>query len=110
MKPLNNIKTYFKKMTAIKAKHLLNNRQSKHIFKNEATRTAEKLQWIIEDFVEQIFDSPEKFKYLVIYQHYHDIWNQTCNQLNKEKFKMIQIDAEFFAREYSPNQLKIRIK
>jgi len=94
-------------MSAIKSKFFLNNRSDKHKYRNEATRAAEFLQHIVDDFVDAIFEAPEKFKYQVIYLEFLDRWLDTCNHLKKVKpsFKVITIDSQFFADQFSPEVL-----
>ena len=54
-------------MTAIKSKFHLNNRSDIRAFKKEATRAAEFLQHIIDDFVDDLFNSPQNIQYKTIY-------------------------------------------
>lgn len=91
-------------MYAIEPKYLLNNRSDKHKFRNEATRCAEYLQHIIDSFVDELFSEKHKYPYKTIYLHFLDLWNNTCKLLKKvkPKLKNVLIDAEFFAREYAP--------
>lgn len=94
-------------MPAITPKFRLNNRSDKHKFRNEAIRSAEVLQHIVDDFVDLIFNAPDRFNYTVIYQQFHDRWVSACKHLKivKPKLKVINIDQNFFAEEFSPTNL-----
>lgn len=97
-------------MSAILAIHKLQNRSQKHKYRNEATRAAEYLQHVVDDFIDALFDAPDQFKYDVIYQEFHDQWNDTCNHLKsvKPRFRTIIIDDKFFAKQYSPEVTKTK--
>ena len=90
-------------MSAIISKYSLRNRSEKHKFRNEATRAAEYLQHVVDDFIDAIFEAPIQFKYEVIYQEFHDQWIKTCKHLKtvKPSFKVIEIDEAFFSKNYS---------
>lgn len=94
-------------MSAISSKYPLINRSAKHKFRNEAIRCAEYLQHIIDDFIDLIFEAPNRFNYDVIYKEFLDRWKASCRHLKtvKPKLKMINIDEEFFAKEFAPSIL-----
>ena len=89
---------------AVTPKFHLNNRNDKRAFRKDAIRATEFLQWIIDDFMDALFTSPDVILYNTIYTHYLEIWNKTIQHLKtvKPKLKEINIDAEFFAKNYAP--------
>lgn len=93
-------------MTAIKSKFDLNNRANKRKFRNEATRAAEFLQHIVDDFCNAIIEAPDQFTYDLIYKRFHNLWTTTCKHMLtvQPKFKVITINEEFFADEYASYQ------
>ena len=86
--------------------YFINNRSDKRAFKKDAIRTAEFLQWIIDDFITALFDPtvPKSVMYETIYLHYLDIWNDTIRHLKnvRPKLKFVNINPNFFAENYAP--------
>ena len=86
--------------------YLINNRSDKRAFRKDAVKATEFLQWVIDDFIEALFDEtvPAWIVYKTIYTHYLDIWNETIQKLGtlKPKLKNVFVDTEFFAKNYAP--------
>lgn len=89
---------------AVTPKFHLNNRQDKRAFRKDAIRASEFLQWVIDDFIYELFIAPDQESYRKIYTRYLAIWNKTIQHLKtvKPKLKDVNIDAGFFARNYAP--------
>lgn len=91
---------------AIESKIFLNNRSDKRAFIKDAIRAGEILQAVIDNFIDALFDPelPKVIQYRTVYLHYLDSWNEAVETLKhvKPRLKCVVIDAEFFAKNYSP--------
>jgi hypothetical protein len=90
----------------ITPRFLINNRADKRKFRKDAIRCGEFLQWIIDEFIETLFDEslPEEIEYKTVYLHYLDIWNKSIDRISelRPQVRNVVIDPDFFARHYSP--------
>jgi len=59
----------------------------------------------IFEFEQQIFDETSPFSYKKIYNSFLESMIATCEQLNRFKFKVIQVDTYFFQETYKPLEL-----
>lgn len=98
---------------AVTPKFRINNRSDVRAFKNDAIRAAEFLQWVIDDFIDCLFDPsvPKEVQYKTIYLYFLDIWNATIAKLRtvKPKLENVNIDAEFFSKNYAPKEKLISL-